>query len=339
MSVKDITFKDFYNEDNLKDMALLFGNGLPRSYPKTNKHWKEVKKGFELSNKEYIRVWREVNKRVKTYIKLQTNGEICPEKLLNYIRILYGILIFRRYQEKQEPLTQYGYLRFTSFLNKFSAVYTLNYDNFSFVSIFEKHQSDGKPKKSEFDDGFDKGAIPLDKIIKYLKKPRDNRKPFFFLHGAFNIFQDKSERYKKICSDAIVPTYSEIDQNLEGYLAGNVDIEDPVIIFSGRPCYKNAALLDDPYLEYCVKRLSLEKKVFSFGCSFVLDSHILDAIFKPLKNGIEEKEIFLGYYSTEDKKNIEGYISKNKKENINVTFVNLSSEKEVSCIVWECVNK
>ena len=88
------------------------------------------------------------------------------------------------------------------------------------------------------------------------------------------------------------------------------------------------------YLEYCLKELSKEKKIFTFGCSFEIDKHILDAIFEPLNE--EKKEVYLGWYSKEDKENIKQYVNGKDTSSIKVTLVDLSSTQKdfIDRTVW-----
>ncbi len=330
-------FKEFYDEkskdEGLGKFAFVFGNGFPKSHPDPN-----VRECFSISVDEYEKLWEVVSLRVKLKLmKHSRNDEesLCPEKLLNFIRMAYGIGIFRKYQEKQKELTSGDIQRATIFLGCFGSIYTLNYDYFSYVSIFSNKQDtkfkDGFCAKASLEESEFTTPLEFVDIEKCLEDKQNKLIPFYFLHGAFHIIQDKTGKYKKVKRSSsktfaqnVKAIYELIDLGLEGFSSApdKIKVPDPVLVFSGRTCYKNATLEDDKYLKHSLKKLSEEEKAFTFGCSFKLDTHILDAILEPLKNG-KKKEIYLGWYSEEDKKTIEQFLE-NKASNIDVTLVDLS---------------
>ena len=75
-----------------------------------------------------------------------------------------------------------------------------------------------------------------------------------------------------------------------------------------------------------------EANIFSFGCSFKFDKHLLDALLAQKNDS--EKTVYIGYHSTQDKENISNIIrSKAPAENIIIFLVNLS-DSSVSTQIW-----
>lgn len=334
-----MTFKEFYDEktkkNELKEFAFLFGNGFPMSSPQTVNNI-PLRERFIISEDEYTKILEEVDLRVKLYTKkfYKFNGQIlCPEKLLNFMRRVYGILIFRNYQDKQEDLTSHHVIRPTDFLKKFKSIYTLNYDFFSYVFIFQPFE------KTAFKDGFSNSPICIGCVKDRLER-EDKFKPFYSLHGAFHLFLNEDNEYRKIIAgegatfpENVIHKYKEMDEKLEDFQNGKANLDDPILIFSGRTTYKNAAVSDDEYLKYCLEQLEKESKIFTFGCSFKLDSHILDAIFK----NYSEKEIYIGFHNSGDILIIQNYMSEKGIHNRDkITLVNVSENQsaDIENTIW-----
>lgn len=336
MKIEITNFDAFWkqNEGNLKEnFAFVFGNGFPKSSPQL-----KDKNCFDISDEEYEDIWNTVNLRVSIFItlnKTRLDEKICPEELLNHMRHVYGIGIFKLYQKKQKFLADRRIKRPTEFLKKFKAIYTLNYDLFSYVSQFSPY-----PSPYSFSDGFSDEPIELKQI--QMRQKESKLIPYYYLHGAFHIFQKPCcKKYEKIVSngkfeefpDKIIQKYNEIDAKLYECRPGQSAIDkldNPIIVFSSRSTYKEGAIFDDEYLKYCLESLSEEKRIFTFGCSFNHDQHLLERIL--CANATKDKEIFIGFYSEESRKNIETMIKQYSKKIEGhlpkVTFVNVSDQQK-----------
>lgn len=278
-----------------------------------------------------------------TLNKIRLDEKICPEELLNHMRLVYGMEIFKLYQQKQKFLADPRIGRPTEFLKKFKAIYTLNYDLFSYVCQFASY-----PSPFFFSDGFSDEPIELKQI--QMRQKESGKIPYYYVHGAFHIFQKPCcKKYEKIVSngkfeefpDKIMQKYNEIDAKLYECQPGQSatdQLDDPIIVFSSRSSYKEGAIFDDGYLKYCLESLSEEKRIFTFGCSFIHDQHLLEKIL--CANATKDKEIFIGFYSDKSKekieimirqysKKIEGYLPK-------LTFVNVSDQQKdaINCRIW-----
>ena len=199
MAIGSILFKDFFEKmkekGSLKDFAFLFGNGLIKSYPKNDSNHANVLKSVALNTQE---VWESSKEQIQR--SFENNGkEIEAENFLNYIRRVYSFCAFDQWIKRQKPLKSLNLYKPREFFKEFRAIYTLNYDYLTYISIL------GEDKYS-IKDGF-KGSKPIAlECIQERLKPnfyqnQNNERPFLYLHGAFPIFQQEDENYYKIAGN------------------------------------------------------------------------------------------------------------------------------------------
>lgn len=324
-----MSFEEFMNKykDQLNDFAFLFGNGFPMSHPREG-----VRECFVLSKEDLKDIVNKIPNYFKPFFENDSaDNDICPETSLNFIRIIYGIETFKRYQEKQKNSLKE--LRPTKFLERFKAIYTTNYDLFSYYSIFPPY-----PDKTKFTDGFDaRNELSGAKIGMRLNENKD-KIPFYFLHGAYHLYVDNNGNYGKYrnkynnkdFSDELLKIYDKLldESKLNPF---HMPEKNPLLIFSSRSCYKNGAVEKGKYFSLCMERLSSEVKILTFGCSFKIDKHILDSILIKSQNKHVQRELFVGYYSDDDEKIITDYLNKNninEKGEINNVKVSLVCMKE-----------
>lgn len=327
-NIQEISFEKFLNLE-LKKISLLFGNGLLLSHPE-----EAVRSSFLLSKDEHREITKKLYESVEDYIKSQKTN-CCPEEHLNYIRKFYGAEVFIKYLEKQNSLTNLYYSRCTNFIKKFKSIYTLNYDTFTYACRQGANLIDGFKGES---------YIPISALKNRIEQ--DNKGiPFYYLHGAFFILtrtcEDKRESlYKKIkstegdLSGTLIEIYKKLTSDYQKSIIESLPQpeEDLVLIFAGQHFQKHTDIKNDPYLNYCMEQFKNEANIFSFGCSFKFDKHLLDALLAQKNDS--EKTVYIGYHSTQDKENISNIIrSKAPAENIIIFLVNLS-DSSVSTQIW-----
>ena len=330
--ISEISFKDFIEENNLKEFCFLFGNGFLLSHTDVLIH-----KAFKISLKECQSIlktsWTDINKKINA-----SQTDICPEDLLNYIRTFYGANVFIKYLEKQDGLTTTYFDRPTKFLSKFKSIYTLNYDAFSYACI------QGNP---EIIDGFagDK-YISTEKIKERITNNKNNKIPFYFLHGSFLILTKTSTEsqdlhYKKIksmngnLSQTIQLEYKDLKTQYQNAMldpSARPPEEDLLLVFSDRHDHKHTSIKNDPYLSFCLGQFKNEQKIFSFGCSFKRDQHLFEALLE--NDSKNPKTFYIGYYLDEEK----DYITKSLQNNnlpqkIYITFVKLNDDS-IKKYIW-----
>lgn len=327
----------FIKDQQFDDYAFLFGNGLFLSHPK-----EDIQNAYKIESSKYS----EIILKIQDLLAPLMSGkkDICPEKFLNYFYNLYGLEIFQIYIEQHSKITEKAEGP-TDFLKSFKSIYTTNYDINTYKFIFSKSS-----RPYPFKDGFFKKNNKVEFEYKEISDNLSNEgiqgKPFHYLHGAFFIFhKEKNKKCFKeesnksqYISDVLIDKYKELTNKYLNYIKQeNTDttpfIEDnPVLVFSGRTIYKDATIENDDYLKLCFKNLSSEKKIFTFGCSYILDKHIIDHLLKG-----SNKEIYLGFYDECDRQRIDKHIEsspKSNKQNHIIKFVDLkTNDQEIQKII------
>lgn len=311
---QELNFKSFIDEirtNGSNKISLLCGNGLHDALFLKNDL-------FKLTNDDYKEMLKQVCKDIEDISKKQDIQG--AEEFFRHLRILYGMKIFDKFQSHQNEISTE--ISINKFLKQFKSIYTLNYDVLLYRSFFNPDND------SDLADGF-KGEEQISiKEIKnrLLQNPRPS---CYFLHGAFHLLYNcKDKTYKKIkrknevpdlLTTTIVDEYSKIKSD---YMKGKV-ILDPLVVFASRHDYKYGAICSDEYLRFCLEELAKESGVFTFGCSFKNDQHILDTLLKG-----EDKRLYFGFYNDDDKERIQEYISKNPPTSHEIVYINLKENHD-----------
>ncbi|MGV8949352.1 MAG: hypothetical protein ACOH2E_08360 [Candidatus Paracaedibacter sp.] len=172
MTNEPMLFEEFYKlkmkDNELNNFAFLFGNGFLRSHPSPN-----VCKNFELSQNTYKEVLTSTLNKTLAMLSKETTKDPCPETVLNWIRIIYGLEVFLAYQKIHKPLTSWYNIRAQEFVKLFKSIYTLNYDFLSYVNLIDSNK---------FTDGFcGRKLVSVDEIEKTIKE-KPELIPTYYLH-------------------------------------------------------------------------------------------------------------------------------------------------------------
>lgn len=167
------------------------------------------------------------------------------------------------------------------FLEKFSAVYTLNYDlMLCWITA--------ATKDSRFRDGFCKEI--QSKIRLYWEKEFSDIN-LFYLHGALHLFQDQ---------EGILKFKYHRGQNLKKQIKGCLDENIfPIFISEGSAESKLQKIQANEYLKFCFEQLRrIGHTLFIFGHSLAEnDWHIFEQIFH---KDTQIKKCYVGLYSMGD---------------------------------------
>lgn len=291
-----------------QETSLLLGNGLILSHP-------EKGKGFEFSS-EAIE-----DNLIETYQKHYQDFDFeCPEKFLDTVRIEIILAILKHYKDKfTEHLGDLSELQ--EYVSNFANIFTTNYDPVTYLSIFNKFE------EKQFNDGFvHTKKISADCIAKKL----EGKKGIYYLHGAFHLIywyelnprsKGKTKHlYRKLVSkgnfiDTIIDEHESLikkwrndvkNKNKSSFCvrdegaAEKLKKESMLCGLESRDRYKKAWIKNDPYLDFCFKKLGEQAKILTLGSSFKNDDHLLECIL--LNENLESLQI--GVYDKQDQKNV-----------------------------------
>lgn len=328
-------FDEFYDtvQQQRGKWSLLFGNGLPLSCPDMSNSFKF---DYRLIVKELIPRVLSLNCPGRPEIKE-------PEFLLENVRVYTLLEIMNSYLiSYQRDGFKSEYTCF-DFLNFFSNLLTINYDPLTYIQIVKTVEGQKNSIEELFIDGFKFSDIQCSK-----RKPKTKERylclnqslddiNIFFLHGAYHIFahileESGEEGYlikisketsvdKNSFKNNVIEKWNEFENNLENYFRDTKSVKYPdiiqTVIMEDRNSIKKHLINKSRYLTEGLNRLKNAKKIFTFGCSFTYDAHLLDAIFSG-----EGKTIALGHYGNEEKERFQRYIEKrNKKEHHTVWLI------------------
>ncbi|UKV15621.1 DUF4917 family protein [Thalassospiraceae bacterium SW-3-3] len=177
----------------------------------------------------------------------------------------------------------------SSFLERFSNIYTTNYDILPYWVNMRKYDLDGN---YFFEDGF-RWFNEL-----FLSFNPDVGCNMFYLHGALHLFESLEGWTLKIRSQG-----GEVLENVLAQI-GNESL--PLYISEGTYAKKYRNINSSYYLRMCLDKLSLEEGVFLIYGSSLSDNdrHIYDAMFRSrashvyicIRNKIEEDRISHSLY-------------------------------------------
>ena len=318
----ETTIEKFLNklkEENKKDISVLIGNGLGKSHP-------VYKKAFEFDSKDIL---IEMNNMIAKDLSEENKRQtiICPEDFFKIYRIEFLIACLEHYIKSLDLETHYAYLKdsgLREFLKKFDKIFTTNYDPIIYWNIFDDDDQGFGITKTDFKDGFGKEDKSYENIENTLLKKHNEKKPIFFLHGAFHIFEKindfnsqtleekkKNTSYKKLSFDTrfmgdkkrfiLCQSQGEISTIKQNYNSENQKLKyDITCVMASKPKFKKAWIDDDPYLSLCFEELKKVKKLLIFGCSFRNNSHIVDA----LKKGNNIDKLYLCYKDSKARENL-----------------------------------
>jgi len=294
--------------NDFEGYALLVGNGLGLSHPGP-----AMSRLFKF---DQVGVKKVLKKDVLQNFLYEGFND--PEEMMQYMRIELAIAILKSYINNTD--VSLGGLN--NFLNLFKSIYNLNYDLITYKAAFDID----KNKSLKFNDGFLHNPIdmPPDRIELNLAKICSNfdesNRSLYYLHGFFPFFfTKKKDEYVKLKAysdtsyNGFEQSYISLTQNcmtyydrVLTYYRKNRDYEyNPIIVLESKSRYKEAIINDIPLLKFYMNKFKQEKKVLTFGCSFKNDDHLIEALFSG-----KAEEIYFGYYSPEDKKNIEKAIER-----------------------------
>jgi hypothetical protein len=137
-----------------------------------------------------------------------------------------------------------------------------------------------------------------------------NEQNVFYLHGALPFFDNGIAVTKE--------EYDERNYLLEKISARMARSEYPIFVTAGDGKEKLTHIMHNRYLTYCYESLcAVEGSLVTFGFNFgPYDEHVIAAINRAAKNGRKTANkllsIYIGVYSDEDKKHVEGIANKFK---------------------------
>lgn len=308
---------------NIKDKdkkALLLGNGIFLSCPSKGEQFKF---SFQDLKEDLIQIYQE------NYQDKEKDID-CPEELLSLFNIELSLEILKYYKKKFNNFCP-ALTDLRSFVQKFSNIYTTNYDPITYRSIFQENQENGK--KTAFSDGLDPNK---DLCIESIKKRLENNKCIYYLHGAFHIIKNhKNDTYKKLKAGRNEKLMDAIEKKSDDIVRQWRKKPDELqevftVVLEAESHYKQVKIERGPYLKFCRDQLSKENKVLSIGCSFKKDEHLLETIL--LNPNLESFEI--GIYDKNDKENVEEAcecIEKRLLEKVKSTFKCNKEKKKFIC--------
>lgn len=323
----DDTIAEFLekNKDDLKNFAILIGNGLGKSHP-------EHGHAFNF-DPDYVfrRFLGEMNTQYYDPKLMGLKADLVsffksPEVFFQAFRVEMLFIILMYYMDRiQHTVIKSKGLR--KLLLKFNSVFTLNYD-----PIIYWNMPDCDDRWGDFIDGFN-GKV--DVSIEKIKSNFDCNaigKPVYYMHGAFHIIEKDvggKSHYYKIESDGTLlfsakKKFEEIIGHFREYEEDHYD--DPTPLISTHSHFKGASIYRDDYLKYCIQKFKKAEKLLIFGCSFENDQHILEAIQKS-----RIRELYVCYKDKGHKARLENIIEKVKKGKAVIKYIDSS---DIADIIW-----
>lgn len=266
-----------------------------------------------------------------------------PELFLQYVRVKTLLHILEQYQTN---LTNYDagdytchpLLSFNNGINRFLNYFSINYDPI----LYQELLNSGIFKKGSMEDGFEeKNGKGNGLYFQY-----NEHLHFFNLHGAYSIYSERNNgdlpfkhkqlradtgnNINQVCMKEFKAYSEEFDEYLKKPGKGNYPSKAPLVIMEDRHDIKKKLLEDNDYLKIGYGKLKESQKIFTFGCSFTYDEHLLDALLSC--NGTR-KAIALGHYGDEEKERFKGHIKKYKaREHHHVCLIETKGHEK---LVWQ----
>lgn len=203
------------------------------------------------------------------------------------------------------------------YLRIFKNIFTLNYDPLTYQMMFLKN----KPKWYReffntkdikfFADGiFQKNESKVTEIEKNIETYGKGN-GLYFLHGAFHLYrhsisEEPYEKYAKVTVERGKSLTNALNKLVlhsfrNSILESGKPIEyDLTTVIESRPQNKLIWIERDPYLNFCLERLTQQEKILTLGCSFSNDDHLLEKLM--LSDKLQELKI--GVFSKNDVENI-----------------------------------
>jgi len=318
MSYKTINFEEFCSElsNNKRKFAFLTGNGLGLSHP--DKDFRALF-NFDID---------EVNKHLKQNLTSDFLKDMkCPEEALGRFRDLFIMTIFNSYIDKQLPKRKYfskASISLYKFAKQFQKLYTLNYDLLMYYAIMKGVVKSEPPKVY---DGFhyDWMDNKKDFINKFSEYERRGYLGLLHIHGTYTHFttpHNQEQKIKKINPSFIRDEYKTFQNQILQNTGEQIE-SIPLVVIAGRSDVKELIIKRNFYLQFCFEKLKQERYIFTFGCSFKKDEHILKAIMDTETH--TNKEIYISYYNEDDKTFIENELGKYSTEH-SIKLVNCGQE-------------
>lgn len=190
-----------------------------------------------------------------------------------------------------------------NFLNTNGHIYSTNYDLLLYWVLMRNgilNHVDGCGRELENDTG--EYMAPADQEWSDLIWGKNrNKQNVFYLHGALPFFDSGVAVVKEEYD-----VYNYLLQNISARMEKG---EYPIFVTAGDGQQKLNHITHNQYLTYCYDSFcQAEGSLVTFGFSFgEYDEHIIAAINKAAKQKVPNKlwSIYIGVYSTEDKKHIE----------------------------------
>lgn len=274
-------------EDSPGKRNLLMGNGFSRACvdglfgydglfeSAKNKLSPQIMKAFEiLSTRDFeqvMRALRQTQLLVKAYA---ASNDIIGDSLAcdaSHLRQVLVDVISSNHPKRSNEIPDKKFIRCRTFLNNFTAFYTLNYDLLLYWTLMKDNIDDIGLK---VDDGF---RHPEEEKKEYVVWDMDDpaNQNVFYLHGALHLFDADSEIRKYTWKSTRVPLVDQIRDALESE-------RYPIFVSEGTSESKLKRVRHSPYLRHGYRSLSkVSGSLFIFGHSLHdEDRHVLDCIVR-----------------------------------------------------------
>lgn len=329
----EMSLPDFLNTTvNTGDWDILIGNGLGLALGEINPLFKEV---FSFNSCHISRrLIEDLEGKDCALIHTFKN----PELFLQYVRVKTLLHILEHYQTNLTNKSNLGYtcrplLSLDDNQRRFLNYFSINYDPILYKSLFDSDIF----KKDSMEDGFgEKYGKGKGLYFQY-----NEHTHFFNLHGAYYIFCERENaiessfehrklkangklkenvKNKKTLIDVCMDEFRDYSEKFDEYIKKpekkNYPVNAPLIIMEDRHDIKKKLLEDDEYLKIGYDNLKASTNIFTFGCSFIYDAHLLEAIFSG-----EGKTIALGHYGDEEKVRFQSYVKERNKNQHHIVWL------------------